>query len=129
MLTGNCHCGATKWRYTADPTQATACNCTVCAKAGTLWIHGTEGDTIHITGPTTAYKRADAGTLEFLHCPTCGNTIGWRLVDPDQNTAAVNLRLADTPDDVMHLPIRHFDGLHSFAPLPDDRKTVKDLWF
>ncbi len=129
MLTGTCHCGSVTWRFTADPTQATACNCTICAKAGTFWIYGTEGEDIDITGPTTAYKRADSGNLEFLHCPTCGNTIGWRAADPDNNRAALNLRLVDTPDTVMNLPIRHFEGLNTFTPLPDDGTTVKDLWF
>ena len=129
MLTGTCHCGAVSWRYDARPDQATACNCSMCAKAGVLWIYGAMGESIEIQGPTTSFRRPDTHHLEFYHCPTCGNTIGWRYRDPEQNRAAVNLRLVDDPPSVIGLPIRHFDGLDSFKPLPDDGKTVRDLWF
>ncbi len=132
MLTGTCHCGAVTWRFEKDPTSATACNCTVCAKAGVLWIYGVEGEDVHVTGPTVRYVRKDGGALEFHHCPTCGNTISWRLAKPDdkgKTPSALNLRLTDTPDEVRHLPIRHFDGLRQFKALPEDGRTVKEMWF
>lgn len=130
MLTGTCHCGAVTWRFDKTPDRATACNCTVCAKAGVLWIYGAEGTQVHVTGPTTAYVRKDKTALEFHHCPTCGNTILWRQAHAtDDKTMAVNLRLADDPGAVAGVPIRHFDGRDTWSTLPDDGKTVKDLWF
>ena len=130
MLKGTCHCGAVSWRYDATPVSATACNCSVCSKAGTLWIYGDEGEDTHVSGPTTAYVRADGGALEFHHCPTCGNTISWRMVGDDiGKRMAVNLRLVDDPTAVMNLPIRHFDGRDAWADRPSDGATVKDLWF
>jgi hypothetical protein len=40
----------------------------------------------------------------------------------------VNLRLAE-PESVAAIPIRHFDGLVSFAELPQDGRCVRDYWF
>jgi hypothetical protein len=42
---------------------------------------------------------------------------------------AVNLRLADDPDQIASLLIDHFDGLDSFKDLPREGKRVKDMWF
>lgn len=132
MLTGTCHCGSVTWRFDSDPGSVTACNCTVCAKAGVLWIYGTEGEDVHVAGRTTAYLRKDGGHLEFHHCATCGNTVSWRMSSPDaegRRRCAVNLRLVDDPPAVMHYPIDHFDGLDTFDDLPRDHRTVKDMWF
>jgi len=132
MLIGRCHCGAVTWRYFNAPSSVTACNCTFCAKAGVLWIYGIEGETLSIQGPTRAFRRKDQGALEFHRCDTCGNTICWKLRQPNdhgQTDAALNIRLADTPDTIMDLPIRRFDGLNSFKALSSDGKTVRDLWF
>ena len=34
---GGCHCGKVRFEVTTDPTQAMACNCSICAKHG-LWL-------------------------------------------------------------------------------------------
>lgn len=130
MLSGTCHCGAVTWTYAKTPDRATACNCSVCAKAGVLWIYGAEGEEVRVTGTTTAYVRADLGDLEFHHCPTCGNTISWWMAGAETGkTMALNLRLVDDPAAVAHIPIRHFDGRDTWSERPDDGATVKDLWF
>lgn len=131
MLTGTCHCGAVTWGFATEPNTATACNCTVCAKAGVLWIYGALGEDVTISGPTQAYIRSDQNALEFHHCKTCGNSISWKLAKPGDDgktPVAVNLRLSDNPETVADVPIRHFDGLHSFKSLPPSGKTVRDLW-
>ena len=132
MLSGTCHCGAVTWTFSTEPSSATACNCTVCARSGVLWIYGILDETVTLSGPTTMYLRRDQQDLEFHHCPTCGNTICWKLAKPGDDgktQIAVNLRLADQPEKVTDIPIRHFDGLNSFKSLPPSGKTVRDLWF
>ncbi len=132
MITGSCHCGAVTWTHNDTPSQATACNCSVCRRYGVLWIYGWKGESVTITGVTTAYVRKDSGDLEFKFCPTCGNAVAWRqsIPDPDgRERIAVNLRLADEPASVQDIPIRHFDGHESFKQLPADGRTVKDMWF
>ena len=34
---GGCHCGRVRYETTTDPSQAIACNCSICAKHG-LWL-------------------------------------------------------------------------------------------
>ena len=132
MLTGSCHCGAVAWQFDREPKSVTACNCTMCAKAGVLWIYGVEDEDVRVTGTTKSYVRKDGGALEFHHCPTCGNTVSWRLAEPDpkgRTQCAVNLRLSDDPNAIMHYPIRHFDGRNTFTEQPRDKCTVKEMWY
>jgi len=133
MIRGRCHCGAAGWRFDATPDHVTACNCTFCRRAGVLWIYGHEGETVHLTAPEAAlrpYVQGDA-SLAFLFCTICGNLVAWRglSVEPDgRRRMAVNLRLTE-PGPVAHLPISHFDGLDSWSDLPDDGRTVGEMWF
>jgi hypothetical protein len=54
---------------------------------------------------------------------------GTRTGKDGRRRIAVNLRLADDPDQVAPLLIDHFDGLHTFEDLPRDGRRVSDLWF
>jgi len=111
------------------PESATACNCTVCRRYGTLWIYDYEGERIHVSGETRAYSRGKA--LNFNFCPTCGCVVSWTLLNPGdepRRRIAVNLRLTE-PGPVAHLPIDHFDGLDTFEDLPRDGRCVRDMWF
>lgn len=130
MIKGNCHCGTVHWRFDGMPDSATACNCTVCRRYGTLWAYGYQDESIHVSGPTRAYVRGD-GMLGFHFCPECGCVAYWRGLEPDdkgRRRIAVNLRLTE-PGPVAGLPIDHFDGLETFTDLPRDGKCVSDYWF
>ncbi len=130
MLEGSCHCGAVRWKFESEPEGATACNCTVCRRYGVLWIYGHEGVDVSVNGPTKAYARGAA--IDFNFCPTCGCVVSWRgrVTEPDgRRRLAVNLRLADDPDQVAQIPIDHFDGLNTFDDLPRDGRRVVDYWF
>lgn len=129
MLTGTCHCGSVHWKFTQMPESATACNCTVCRRYGTLWAYGHEGEDITVSGTTTAYVRGDS--IGFHFCPTCGNVAYWRALktNPEgRRRIAVNLRLTD-PDPIAHIPIDHFDGFDKWEDRPRDGRCVRDLWF
>jgi hypothetical protein len=130
MIEGSCHCGAVHWTFDGDPGSATACNCTVCRRYGSLWIYDYEGERIRTSGQTTTYARGERH-LSFHFCPSCGCVTWWRANSTDENGCriAVNIRLADDPAAVSHLPIRHFDGLGTFEALPSDGKCVSDIWF
>ena len=130
MIEGSCHCGGVRWQFHGDPESATACNCTICRRYGTLWAYGWVGEEIHVSGPTQIYIRGKA--LEFHFCPTCGCVAYWRAIrtgEDGRRRIAVNLRLAEDPAAVAHLPVEHFDGLDTFDDLGQDGRTVADHWF
>lgn len=129
MIKGSCHCGAVQWTFEGQPESATACNCTVCRRYGTLWAYDYENEGIEVSGPTSEYIRGDR-MLAFHFCPTCGCVTYWRgIAEPDERRRiAVNLRLAE-PDDVGDIPIRHFEGLVTFMDLEPDGRCVSDMWF
>lgn len=131
MLTGSCHCGAVHWTFAGDPQTATACNCTICRRYGTLWAYDWVDEGITTSGPTTHYIRGDR-EIEFHFCATCGCVTWWRGIaaqDDGRRRIAVNLRLTDDPDTIQHLPIRHFDGLTAFKDEPTDHRRIADQWY
>lgn len=130
MIQGSCLCGSVRWRFDGRPDGATACNCTACRRYGTLWAYGYEGDGIEVEGPAQAFVRGKA--LSFNFCPGCGCVAYWRALRMDEQgrrRIAVNLRLAENPDDVAQIPIDHFDGFDTFDDLPRDGRCVADYWF
>ena len=129
MIEGSCHCGAARWRFERVPDTATACNCTLCRRYGALWAYGWEGEEIHLSGPTRAYRRGTA--IDFHFCETCACIVSWRTPEPGadgRRWIAVNLRLAESQD-VADIPLEHFEGLETFKNLGQDGRRVKDLWF
>jgi hypothetical protein len=129
MIQGSCHCGAVQWRLADLPESATACNCTVCRRYGTLWAYDHEGEGITVSGPSKAYLRGKA--IEFHFCPGCGCVAFWRaqrVGDDGRRRIAVNLRLTE-PGPIAQVPIDHFDGLDTFDDLGRDGRCVADYWF
>lgn len=132
MLEGACLCGKVSWRFDAQPETATACNCTACRRYGVLWIYGHEGEDVHVTGETTAFKRRQDSGMTFNFCPGCGCITHWRSLvtgADGRRRSAVNLRLVPDPSVVAAIPIDHFDGLVTFDDLPRDGRCVADMWF
>lgn len=129
-IRGSCHCGAVQWTLASPPTQATACSCTACRRYGTLWAYGVLGEDVSVSGRTERYVREDIEAhLAFHFCPGCGAVACWLPLSEEGNQrCAVNLRLAD-PDEVAHVPVRRFDGFGSWTSLPDEGRTVGEVWF
>jgi hypothetical protein len=132
MIEGSCLCGQVRWRFDAVPGGATACSCTACRRYGALWIYGHADEDVHVLGETRVYQRRGDSPLGFHFCPNCGCLVAWRgnHAEPGGKVRqAVNLRLAEPTPDVMAIPIEHFDGLATFKDLPQDGRTVHDMWF
>lgn len=130
VIDGHCHCGTVRWSHDGIPDAATACNCTICRRYGTLWAYDYEGQRIRVSGPTQAYAWGRE-TLSFHFCLRCGCVAYWRANSTGKDgrrRIAVNLRLA-APEAVAGVAIDHFDGLDSFDDLPRDGRCVKDYWF
>ncbi|MFY8144696.1 MAG: hypothetical protein ACOVMT_12640 [Caulobacter sp.] len=83
-------------------------------------------------GLTSTFRRVGKAdpAIEIVFCPTCAGVLAWRglrLEDDGRRRMAVNVRLAE-PEDVAALAIDRFDGLDTFEDLPQDGRTVADLW-
>ncbi len=137
MIEGQCLCGQLKWRFAGEPKEATACNCSACSRYGALWAYGFEADAVTLSGASSSFVRSDAELvgepcIAFHFCPTCGNLAWYKdlSLEPDgSRRVAVNLRLANAPEQVAALPMRHFEGKATFKTLPADGRCVKDMWF
>ena len=130
---GTCHCGAVHWTFQGDIPDATICNCTICRRYGVLWAYDFDGHGIHVEAPKdglTSYARGSR-SISFNFCKVCGILISWRSLKPMDDgriRIADNLRLAE-PEEVAHVPLQRFEGLHTFEDLPRDGRTVGDVWF
>lgn len=130
-IKGTCHCGLVSWSFSSPVESATACNCTVCRRYGALWIYGHDGKDITVSGPTKAYARGRKN-IGYHFCDSCGCLAYYRQYVPNEegyHRTAVNVRMADTPEQVYELLIDHFDGFDKFEDLPRDGRKVKDFWF
>jgi len=130
MIEGACHCGQVRWMFEGEPEGATACNCTVCRRYGTLWAYDYENEGIRVSGETRVY--APGKEIGFHFCGACGNLAYWRALEPNaegRRRTAVNLRLSEKPEEVAAIRIDHFDGLETWADLPSDGRRVADMWF
>ena len=130
MLQGSCLCQSVQWSYDATLECVTACNCTACRRYGAMQAYGYAGKEISVSGDTHSYARGKKD-LSFHFCPQCGCLVYWRANSDNnkgQRRIAVNVRMANHHEDVMALPIDHFDGFQKWEDLPSDGKCVRDLW-
>lgn len=130
ILEGACHCGGLVWQLVGMPESATVCNCSICRRYGVLWAYGHEGETITLTGTRQSYLYGEQN-LAFIFCPTCGCVAAWcaqTLNNEGKRRIAVNLRLTEL-NTVAHLPVRRFDGRHTFSAMPSDDSCVANYVF
>ncbi len=97
---GGCHCGAVRFDVSTDLTQAVACNCSICSKAGwrLAFVPAGQFDLVsgeeHLTDYQFGHKR-----IRHLFCRTCGVRSFSRGTAPDGSpTVAVNVRCLDGVD-------------------------------
>ncbi len=108
---GSCHCGKVAFEVEGEIGGALACNCSICARRGSLlWF--VPRDALQLRTPDEA-----AGTYTFnkhvirhRFCPVCGIHPYGEGTDPQGRAmAAVNLRCIEGLD-LAAIPVQHFDG-------------------
>jgi hypothetical protein len=108
---GSCHCVKIQFEVEGDLDTATACNCSMCSRKGSLlWF--VPRAKFQLTTP-----ESDIGTYTFnkhvikhRFCRTCGIHPYGEGVDPKGNqVAAVNIRCLEDID-LERIPVQHFDG-------------------
>ena len=110
MITGSCHCGAVRFRFTCDPhVELLDCNCSMCSRSTYLHLIILHEDFVLLSGSEalTSY-RFGSGTAEHLFCKHCGVK---SFYQPRSHPASwsVNFRCLDDGHGLIGA-IRTFDG-------------------
>ena len=73
MIEGSCHCGAVRFRVTAEPSEVIHCGCSLCARRAALMA------TVHESGLTIlagedklSLYRWNTGVAQHYFCQVCG---------------------------------------------------------
>lgn len=109
--TGGCHCGEVRFEVQAQLAPIISCNCSICAKTGSLLAFA----------PVDAFKllqgegalsdyQFNKKRVHHLFCKTCGIRSFGRGKAPDgSEMVAINVRCLEGVD-VSTLELTHFDG-------------------
>ncbi|MBU6297058.1 MAG: GFA family protein [Alphaproteobacteria bacterium] len=112
MVTATCHCGKVSIEVETEPTEITACNCSLCRRTGGLWAYYSPKQ-VRVTGKTDTYLGGDK-TLFTHRCTDCGCITHWLAVDPAYDRMGVNSRMMP-PEAVAAARIRHLDGADTWT--------------
>jgi hypothetical protein len=108
---GSCHCGKVAYEVEGELKEAMACNCSICARKGSLLWFVPRGQ-FQLRG-----AQSEVGTYTFNKhrikhhfCPTCAIHPYAEAADPQGNPmAAINIRTLEGVD-LTAIPVRQFDG-------------------
>ena len=108
-MTGGCHCGAVRFRVTADLDRVTDCNCSICSKKGFLHLIVPPERFALISGKDdlTTYT-FNTRTAKHTFCKHCG-THPFYVPRSDPDKIDVNVRCLDDIDLAAISPKR-FEG-------------------
>lgn len=109
--TGGCHCGRVRFEATTDPTQAIACNCSICSKQG-LWLTFVKPAHFKLVNGLdclTEYK-FNKHVIHHVFCRTCGvESFARGKAKDGGDMFAINVRCLDGID-IATLSPRPFEG-------------------
>ncbi|HLK10671.1 MAG TPA: GFA family protein [Candidatus Binatia bacterium] len=106
---GGCHCGAVRFRVSADLAEVSECNCSICSKKGYLHLIVPPERFELLRGrDALATYRFNTGVAQHHFCGRCGiHSFYVPRSDPDK--IDVNVRCLDGVDPA-RLAVRRFDG-------------------
>ena len=108
---GGCHCGAVRWRVRLALEPVIACNCSICAKTGTIltFAPAERFELLSGEGALCDYQFGRK-RIHHLFCSRCGVRSFTRGMKPTgAPVVAINLRCVDGLD-LDALAPRRFDG-------------------
>lgn len=108
---GSCHCGRIAFEVEGEIEGVLACNCSICARKGSLlWFVPREKLELRTPEDAAATYTFNKHVIEHRFCPTCGIHPYAEGTDPKGNRmAAINARCLEEVD-LAAIPVRHFDG-------------------
>lgn len=97
---GGCLCGGLRWRAENPPLATGFCHCRMCQRIGgaptqAYAVVPLDGFAF-LRGQPKVFRSSDRG--ERLFCPTCGSSIGFRLIG-NSSDISLNLGGFDRPQD------------------------------
>jgi hypothetical protein len=108
---GGCHCGKVRYEVKLDLTNpVTACNCSMCGRAGTFLSFVPAGEFKLLSGgeALTDYQ-FNRHNIHHLFCSVCGIKSFARGSKGDQPMVAINARCLDDVD-LSKLQVNHVNG-------------------
>jgi hypothetical protein len=108
---GGCQCGAVRFRVELDLSKpVTACNCSMCGRAGTLHTFAPAAQfTLEQGEESLTDYQFGKKRLHHLFCRVCGIKPFTRGEGPTGPMVGINARCLDDVDPTA-LALRHFDG-------------------
>ncbi|MBI4836058.1 MAG: GFA family protein [Candidatus Abawacabacteria bacterium] len=109
--TGSCHCKQVRFEVDAEIEKAMACNCSICAKRGSLLVFVPEEKFSLISGEDvlTDYQFGKR-VIHHYFCSLCGIlSFGAGSDAEGKKMRAINVRCLDDID-LDQISIHHFDG-------------------
>jgi hypothetical protein len=108
---GSCHCGKIEFEAEGEIKAATACNCSICSRKGSLlWFVPREQLTVLTPEEDIGTYMFNKQVIKHRFCQTCGIHPYGEGTDPKGNKiAAINLRCIEGID-LASVPVQNFDG-------------------
>jgi len=109
--TGSCHCGRVAFEGEGTIDSGLACNCSICARRGSLlWFVPRSAFTLTTPESAAATYTFNKHVIKHRFCPHCGIHAFGEGTDPKGNPiAAVNLRCVEGVD-LDAVPVHRYDG-------------------
>ena len=108
---GSCHCGKIAFEVEGELTGATACNCSICSRKGSLlWFVPRDKMRLLTSQADVATYTFNKQHIKHHFCMTCGIHPYAEAMGPKGNPmAAINIRCL--PDvELASVPVKNFDG-------------------
>jgi hypothetical protein len=108
---GSCHCGKIAFEVDGELTGATACNCSICSRKGSLlWFVPRDKMRLLTSPADVATYTFNKHRIKHHFCRTCGIHPYAEAVDSKGNPmAAINIRCLPAVD-LATVPVNNFDG-------------------
>ncbi|HEY2990266.1 MAG TPA: GFA family protein [Candidatus Binatia bacterium] len=108
---GSCHCGKVAFEAEGELNGATACNCSMCSRKGSLlWFVPHDRLRLLTSEDDLGAYTFNKHVIKHRFCPTCGIHPYGEGADPKGNRiAAINIRCLEGID-LESVPVQHFDG-------------------
>jgi len=109
--TGSCHCGAVAFEVDGEIDAALACNCSICARKGSLlWFVPRSSLRLKTPDEAAGSYTFNKHVIRHRYCRTCGIHTHGEAVDAQGHAgAAINLRCIEGLD-LDAIPVQRFDG-------------------